>query len=829
MGERWTISFCPFLHFDNARTHSYEHNVSIVSWNVKSVLDFLEIDPSHKFSLDQITLLEGFRRLFPNYWDTLSQRVLEGRLEVVGGTYVMPDLILPDGESIIRQFEYGMQSLRKELGVTTKTGWAIDSAGHCSQMPQILRQCGIDSYYFTKGMPYNASTEFVWQGPDGSKVNAIWLKRGFNQAAWLSEDTREAFSNLMQLIDDAGSSSSSHNLFIPIGGELVPPPMHLSDIVGKWNEVFPDSKADIGNARDFSEKLKTVQSDLPLITGPLESGRFRGISSGGLTSRSRLKILNRHLENLLYLVELYLSLGGDFSHTQDLDNIWKMLLFNQDHNIIRGTISDDPYRLAIRRYNQAIEKAEELLENAVSKVSATIPTDSSGPSFVVFNPLPWVRSDIVRITVDRAMIGSESFIVIDDKDTSVPYQILAASPDTNAFEIVLIAEDVPSLGYRVFSLQASEKMPEFDTGLRSGKNWVESTDLILEFDSFSGALSRLYDKSLQAEFIDSPGSHITLETDVGDLYRFDPSQLSDQDSLIDSRRISGDLKVVETGPVRVVFEISSVLSKSNIASRVTVYSSIKRVDVECDIDYHETNKRMRFLLPIPIYSNHVSTGSQFMVEEKHVMHSELSSFEDHGHGIFSALDWVDCRSPEYGLGVSAIGIHEFQYEDGEFGLTFLRSPTQLSHGRDDEVMEAKTAREHGEHSFRISLLPHKSDWKSGMVHRRSDEHRLPLIAFPLDANFIPSNDNVLPALVIEGAELELSCFRPSEKDSEYIVRLYEIKGCSGTSTLKFRRVVDSAILVDFIGNEIGELMVSSDSVSLPVDPHSIITMKIKMH
>ena len=119
MGERWTITFCPFLHFDNARTHSYEHNISIVSRNVKSVLDFLEVDTTHKFCLDQITLLEGFRRLFPNYWDTLAQRVLESRLEIVGGTYVMPDFILPDGESIIRQFELGNTFLRAELGITT--------------------------------------------------------------------------------------------------------------------------------------------------------------------------------------------------------------------------------------------------------------------------------------------------------------------------------------------------------------------------------------------------------------------------------------------------------------------------------------------------------------------------------------------------------------------------------------------------------------------------------------------------------------------------------------------------------------------------------------
>ncbi|MHA2214082.1 MAG: glycoside hydrolase family 38 N-terminal domain-containing protein [Candidatus Thorarchaeota archaeon] len=114
MGNRWIVNLCPFLHFDNSRTQTYEHNISIVSWNVKSVLDFLDVHADHKFCLDQVTLFEGFGRLFPNYLDTLHERVLEGRIEVVGGTYVMPDFLIPDGESIVRQFLLGNKFFREE-------------------------------------------------------------------------------------------------------------------------------------------------------------------------------------------------------------------------------------------------------------------------------------------------------------------------------------------------------------------------------------------------------------------------------------------------------------------------------------------------------------------------------------------------------------------------------------------------------------------------------------------------------------------------------------------------------------------------------------------
>ncbi|MHA2266148.1 MAG: glycoside hydrolase family 38 N-terminal domain-containing protein [Candidatus Thorarchaeota archaeon] len=361
MGQRWMVNISPFLHFDNARTHTYEHNISIVAWNVKSVLDFLEVDPSHEFCLDQVTLLEGFERLFPNYWDSLHQRVLEGRIEIVGG----------------RQFLYGMKYFREKLGVNVKTGWAIDSSGHCAQMPQILRLCGIDSYFFWRGMPFKSPTEFVWKGPDGSRVNAIWLSRGFDSAAWLSENTREAFTKLLDIVETTGEIAASNNVFVPVGGELVPPLPHLVNVVDTWNKTFADMKMVVATPREFTDKMKSVQANMPLITGELNTGRFTGNRTGTLSARVRLKILNRKLETLLYLTELYGSLSGISGMQGELDNIWRMLLFNQDHNIIRGVSSDEPYKFAIRRYNQAMKMSEKLLEKSVEQLALSIGRQSA--------------------------------------------------------------------------------------------------------------------------------------------------------------------------------------------------------------------------------------------------------------------------------------------------------------------------------------------------------------------------------------------------------------------------------------------------------------------
>jgi alpha-mannosidase len=825
MGQRWIVNLCPFLHFDNSRTQTYEHNISIVSWNVKSILDYLEVNPSHKFSVNQVTLLDGFKRLFPNYWDSLHQWVLEGRIEIVGGTYVMPDFIIPDGESIVRQFMFGTRFIREELGVEVKTGWAIDSSGHCSQMPQILRQCGIDSYVFWRGMPYDSPTEFVWKGPDGSRVNAAWLSNGYDSSAWLSENLREAFSNLLKVAELTGAKASSQNVLVPIGGELVPPLPHLADIVSQWNDTFPDMRMSIVTPREFTEKIKAVQASLPMMSGELASGRFSSARSGGLSARVKLKQMNRQLESMLYLAELYLSFAGDLENTRALENLWLILLFNQDHNIIRGTIADEPYKLAERRFKQALEHAGEILEDAISGVASQIPFDPSKASFVVFNPLPWRRNDVTRLSLDLSKIHTPFFRIHDSNGSSVPYQIIGDIAEGGPADVLLLARDMPSLGYRVYTIEPSEKPPEFESSLRTGNNWVESDDFIVEFDDFSGAMTRVFDKRNQFEALRGPSNYLTMESDVGDLYRYARSILSDEESDLTTLRHSGKLSVVESGPLRATVLVEGDFKDSRRVQRVVLYENLHRIDLETELNFKGHSKRVRANFPVTVLTDKVVVGSQFGAESKTATPNDPVGWADANQGLFSGLDWVDCPGPEFGIGLSAFGLHEFQFQDGMLSVTLLRSVEHLSHGRDDDVLESKTANEKGDHSFRMSIIPHKGSWKDAAVWRTAAEHRLPLIGYPLEVS-----GGSLPAersfLKIEGMELGLSCFKLGSSDQEVVIRLYEMAGEEGRATLEFPFKASNVSLLDLCENVIGDLPASDSTVTFPVDGHSIITLKV---
>lgn len=823
---RWIANLCPFLHFDNSRTKTYEHNISIASWNVKSILDYLEIDPQHKVCLDQVTLLEGFKKLFPNYWDTLRQYVLEGRIEIVGGTYIMPDLIIPDGESIVRQFLYGTNFIRSEFGVDVQSGWAIDSSGHCAQMPQILRLCGMNSYYFWKGMPFGARSEFVWKGPDGSHVNAVWLHAGYDASAWLSENIRDAFSNLLKEVELASSKSSSNNVFIPVGGDLAPPLPHLADVTTHWNKTFPDMRMFIVTPREFTEKIRAVQASLPVVSGSLTSGRFSTSRSGGLSSRVKLKQLNRQLETMLYLAELYCALSGNANGTKKLHNAWRMLLFNQDHNIIRGTIADTPYLQAERRYNQAISQVKTLLEEAVRDYASRLTANNDGISFVVFNPLPWIRNDYARVVVDLSPLNNPFFEVHDHEGNNIPYQILSDDSESELLEILLIARNMPSLGHRVYTIVPSEKKLEFDSSIRSGRNWIESDSFILEIDEFSGSITRLFDKQNQFEVFRQPANYLKMESDVGDLYRNSRSTLADAASDLTTLRFASNLSVKESGPIRAVVEATGQFKDSERIQRILLYEGLHKIDLETELQFSGRNKRLRAEFPLTVLTERVVTGVQFGAEVKHPAIPDPADYADPNQSLFSAMDWVDCSGPSYGVTLSTFGLHEFQFQDGVLSVTLLRSVEQLSHGLDDDPLESLTACEKGDHTFRLSLYPHKGSWRQAQTWKAAAEHRIPLIAFPLgDAS------GELPAeassLKIEEMNLVLSCYKLGDSESEMVIRLYEIEGDSGTTKIDFPFSLESAELVDLTEKIIGEIPTSGSTIQFPVDAHSIITLRVK--
>ena len=106
--------------------------------------------------------------------------------------WVECDCNLPSGESFVRQFLYGTRFFEGEFGKKSTFLWLPDVFGYSAALPQILKQCEIDTFITTKlGM------HFVHYGPAGHQLtekHQTILERNcqLSGGSWLVTDDRSA-------------------------------------------------------------------------------------------------------------------------------------------------------------------------------------------------------------------------------------------------------------------------------------------------------------------------------------------------------------------------------------------------------------------------------------------------------------------------------------------------------------------------------------------------------------------------------------------------------------------------------------------------------------
>jgi len=165
----------------------------------------------------------------------------EGRLAIVGGTDVMPDVNMPGGESFVRQVLYGKGYFRQKLGVDVTVGWQLDTFGHHAQMPQLLKLGGYKSFWFFRGVPdMNTPSEFLWEGIDGSRIPAFWLPQGYAHT-YGSPQAQLAFSRWMKRrFDSLGPQCPFSDRVGLAGADVCEPEEHVPVLVEQHNRT-PDA------------------------------------------------------------------------------------------------------------------------------------------------------------------------------------------------------------------------------------------------------------------------------------------------------------------------------------------------------------------------------------------------------------------------------------------------------------------------------------------------------------------------------------------------------------------------------------------------------------
>jgi alpha-mannosidase len=137
------------------------------------------------------------------------------------------------------------------------------------------------------------------------------------------------------------------------------------------------------------------------------------------------------------------------------------------------------------------------------------------------------------------------------------------------------------------------------------------------------------------------------------------------------------------------------------------------------------------------------------------------------------------------------------------------------------------------YTFRYSVLPHDGNWRKAASYRHGMEINMPLVSIQVtrkteNAEFKNGYLGVFSFLEISPKNILISALRMGEDKKSVIVRFFETEGKRIVASLKFGKIIKSAVVTDLLENEIRKLeQIKNDVLQIGVEPYGIITLKLE--
>lgn len=745
----------------------------------------------------------------PDLFAAIQARAAAGKWEVVGGMWVEPDLILVDGESIVRQVLYGQRYAREKFGQVMPVVWVPDSFGFCWQLPQILKQGGVE-YFVTQKLRWNDTTKFPygafwWEAPDGSQI--------FSLMSALIGESIEPVKMAKYSCEWERQTGLKDALWLPgVGDHGGGPTRDMLEIAKRWEQspFFP--RLEFTTAVDYLRRIQgSLSGGAPAEPTPPPNaipasgdGEKREKKTGAIpvwrdelylefhrgcyTTHAEQKRWNRQCEGLLYRAELFASLAaisaGAPYPKAELEDAWKKVLFNQFHDILPGSSIPQVYVDANQAWVEVERVGSQILQGALSAIAEQIslphPPQPGAIPAIVFNSLNWRRSEVVAISLpasppfQEGVGGAQNWAVCDLQGEPLPSQL------SDSGTLLFLAADIPPVGYCVFWLirtgaddrDRGDACPAPDAGAEN--EWVlENEFLRVSVEGETGNLRSVFDKVNCWEVLQAGGNQLQAFADSGqywDAWNIDPNY--EQHRLPAAQLKS--VEWVERGAVRSRLRVALQLGESELRQDYILDVGLPVLKIATTADWKERHVLLKAAFPLNLEADcatyEMACGA-IRRTTKPQTQSERAKWE------VPALRWADLSeepSPTSGMsyGVSLLNDCKYGYDaqPNQLRLTLLRSPSWPDPDAD-----------RGCHEFTYAVYPHTGTWQSAGTVRRGYELNQPLQVMVLPEVSRPPGPIELPAvgclLDLSAENLILMAFKQSEDSpNQWVLRCYECHG-----------------------------------------------------
>ncbi|MGE0480602.1 MAG: glycoside hydrolase family 38 C-terminal domain-containing protein [Phycisphaerae bacterium] len=397
----WTLHFITGFHFDpvwwNTQAHYAETGFRLASHVgpgitlVRENLRLCREDSDYRVAFHQLPYLKTFIEAAPQEVAELRQRVADGRVAIVGGTYNELSTTLISAEAAARNAIYGTRFQRDVLGGDGAEFWQCDVFGHDPSFPSLMARTGHTGGAFARG-PFhqwgaprdqvNFPSEFIWMAPDGHGVMTHYmaghygyayekLAAGANRAP---DDAAEQERLVAAMFEDLKRPALTRNVLLPMHMDFIRPLENLGEVTRRWNQTYVSPRAVISTPEDFFNAVRGEIMDRGFVP-PVITRDMNPIYTGCAVSFADLKLAQRACETALRDAEIFATLAaleGAAYPSAALDRAWRQLLFNAHHDAVTGSMSDQVYLDVMYAYRDALELATVVRDRAVAFLASRI-------------------------------------------------------------------------------------------------------------------------------------------------------------------------------------------------------------------------------------------------------------------------------------------------------------------------------------------------------------------------------------------------------------------------------------------------------------------------
>ncbi|HHP7231703.1 MAG TPA: alpha-mannosidase [Xenococcaceae cyanobacterium] len=815
-------------HLDMAWLWTTQETYQIAQRTFESVLSLKQDYPQLTFGHTSPALYQWLELNRPELFSKIQTAIKQQTWEALGGMWIEPEVNLVSGESLIRQLLYGQQYYQEKFGNTTRVAWLPDSFGFPWQLPQILKQCGID-YFVTGKLHWNDMNQFPygafwWESPDATRV--FTLMSPPNVTGVMDTNPLTMTNYAVKWERQTGLSDS---FWLPgVGDHGGGPTKDMLEVATKWHNspFFPQIKfttainyLDTISCRETSKainelepsfispqsstvspQVKLAESQSSASFPVWRSELYLELHRGCYTTHAEQKRWNRYCEGLLYQAELFATianlicqdrlLDALFSYSKDnidkkaksqpqnsthqensqswqrlIETAWKKVLFNQFHDILPGTSIPEVFTEANEQWQQAIEIGEHILQQSLTVIASCINLPIA--------PIPDAKPIVIFNSLNwlRSQVIS---VATDDKFYQV-YDLegnLVNSQLIHNQQLIFFAQNIPAVGYKVYWLK---EVKQNQTDNLAKKEWIlENYYLRVIVNSTTGNLDSIYDKLNQKEILAAPGNQLQAFTDQGqywDAWNIDPNY--EQKPLPVAKLKS--IQWHELGVISKTIRVVRIIGKSEFIQDYILEKNSSILKIATIVNWQETQVLVKASFPLSLESNYATYETAcgaIKRTTKPQTKAEQAQWE------VPALKWIDLSDQQQKYGVSLLNDCKYGYDvtPNQLRITLLRSPLWPDPQADK-----------GQHQFTYGIYPHPQGWETARTVHKSYEFNLPLQTITIPQNRLKPDSivNLAPVgkfLDLSAPNLILMAVKPTISN-EIILRCYECHGATAQLSL----------------------------------------------